>query len=57
MSADLNTADFRRIEAALRHLIPTTPRARNKWHPKGLDGFERTLRKIERINETGEYTE
>ncbi|MBT2484830.1 MULTISPECIES: hypothetical protein [unclassified Microbacterium] len=58
MSAhDLNSADYERIEAALRHLIPETKRTAAKWHPKGLRAFNRTLRKIERINKTGEFTQ
>ena len=58
MSAnDLNSADYERIEGALRNEIPSSPAARAKWNPDGLRAFERTLRKIERINKTGEFTE
>lgn len=53
---ELNTRDYERIEAALRHLIPETKRAEAKWNPKGLRAYNRTLRKIERINKTGEFT-
>jgi hypothetical protein len=54
---ELNSADFSRIEAALRHLTPEAKRTAAKWNPKGLRAFNRTLRKIERINKTGEFTQ
>lgn len=54
--SDLNSADYERIEAALRHTIPASSAARKKWRGKGLTAFERTLNKIERINRTGEFT-
>lgn len=57
MSQELNSADYMRIEAALRDLIPSTKRAADKWNPKALEAYARTLHKIERINKTGEFTQ
>jgi hypothetical protein len=56
MSDALDSADYARIEAALRHTIPSSRTARKKWRGGRLTAFERTLNKIERINRTGEFT-
>uniref|UniRef100_A0AAU6R648 Uncharacterized protein n=1 Tax=Micrococcus phage Kurnik TaxID=3092208 RepID=A0AAU6R648_9CAUD len=50
---DLNSADYERIEAALRVYIDTAPPTAR---PEAIKSIERTLDKIERLNGTGEYT-
>lgn len=49
----LNSADYGRIEAALRASLEDLPAEK---YPKARRAWERTLDKIERINQTGEYT-
>lgn len=62
MSHALNSADYARIEAALRADIELCEKyvaegnVLNGGEPKGLRAMRRTLDKIERINGTGEYT-
>lgn len=56
-TTELNSADYERLEAALHHLIPSTVRAANKWNPKALDAYARTLGKIQRINKTGDFSQ
>ena len=58
----LNSADYARIEAALRADIELCEAHAEKYgslnggEPKGLPAMRRTLDKIERINGTGQYT-
>ena len=50
MPRPLNTADWHRIEAAIRDMS-----ARTAWDPAGV-AYARTLDKVESINLTGKYT-
>lgn len=50
---DLNTADFGRVEAAIRYVLEKTPKTAN---PDGVRAMERTLDKVTRVNGTGDYS-
>ncbi len=53
MSKPLNSADYERIEASLRSTIY---QLLEDGYPADYPAYQRTLDKIEKINQTGKYT-
>lgn len=53
---ELNNADWHRIEAALHMLIESAEFNAPESNPRGQKAMRRTYDKVQRINNTGDYT-